>query len=119
MSRPLAGDDEIAKVRAWHEALNHGDGEGLVALCHGDVEVGGPRGSARGSDVLRDWAARAGIRLEPRGWFAGDGKIVVEQIATWSDDGTGRATEPVVVATVFELAAGQVRRIMRCDDLET
>jgi ketosteroid isomerase-like protein len=119
MSRPLTRDDEIALVRAWHEALNRGDIEALTALCHDDVEVGGPRGSARGRDVLRDWAARAGIRLEPRRWFAGDGAIVVEQTATWSDAETGQATAPVVAATLFEVVAGRVRRVVRYDGLDT
>lgn len=50
-------------VVAWHDALNAGDVERLVALSHEDVEMGGPRGPARGQIVLREWVARSGIRL--------------------------------------------------------
>ena len=70
-------------VRAWHKAVNRGDADALVALCDDDIEVGGPRGSARGNAVLRDWLDRAGIQLEPRRWFASPTELVVEQVATW------------------------------------
>ena len=40
--------DRFEVVRAWHEAVNRGDADALVALCDDDIEVGGPRGSARG-----------------------------------------------------------------------
>jgi hypothetical protein len=40
--------DRFEIVRAWHEAVNRGDAEAVVALSHDDIEVGGPRGSALG-----------------------------------------------------------------------
>src|SRR3712207_7719526 len=62
--------DWFETVRAWHEAVNRGDVDALLALSDDEIEIGGPRGSARGSAVLRDWLERAGIRLEPCRWFA-------------------------------------------------
>src|SRR5918995_3226988 len=94
--------DRLETVRAWHEAVNRGDADAAVALSQDDIEVGGPRGSARGSALLRDWLARAGIQLEPRRWFASPSELVVEQIATWrSPDGT--FTDPQTIATLFSV----------------
>lgn len=56
---------EVEAVLVWHEALNAGDAERLVSLSHPEVEVGGPQGSARGRQVLKDWVGRANVRLEP------------------------------------------------------
>ena len=103
-------------MRAWHEAVNRGDADALVALSDDDIEVGGPRGSARGSAVLRDWLGRAGIQLAPRRWFASPAELVVEQVATWRGP-DGAATEPQTVASSFEVEDGRVRRTVRYDSL--
>ena len=108
--------DQFEVVRAWHEAVNRGDADALVALSDDDIEVGGPRGSARGSAVLRDWLGRAGIQLEPRRWFASPSVLVVEQVATWqSQDGT--TTDPATIASSFIVENGLVRRTIRYDSL--
>lgn len=39
----------VGIVEAWQEALNSGAIEGLVTLSHPDIEVGGPRGTGRGT----------------------------------------------------------------------
>jgi hypothetical protein len=109
--------DRLEIVRAWHEAVNRGDADTLVALSDDDIEVGGPRGSARGSAVLRDWLGRAGIRLEPRRWFASPPELVVEQVATWqSPDGT--TTDPETIASSFIVEKGLVRRTVRYGSLD-
>jgi hypothetical protein len=72
--------DARAVVLAWHAALNAGDVEAVIGLSAAEIEVGGPRGTARGVDVVREWVARAGIRLEPgRMYGSGAGPLVVEQ----------------------------------------
>jgi hypothetical protein len=109
--------DRLETVRAWHEAVNRGDADAAVALSHDDIEVGGPRGSARGSALLRDWLARAGIQLEPRRWFASPSELVVEQVATWqSPDGT--VTDPQTIASSFIVENGLVRRTVRYGSLD-
>lgn len=103
-------------VRAWHEAVNRGDADALMVLSDDDIEVGGPRGSAHGSALLRDWLARAGIQLEPRRWFDSSSELVVEQIAIWrSPDGT--FTDPQTIATLFAVESGLVTRSVRFDSL--
>ena len=108
--------DRFEIVRAWHEAVNRGDADAVVALSHDDIEVGGPRGSARGSPLLRDWLARTGIQLEPRRWFTSPTELVVEQIAIWRfPDGT--VTDPQTIASSFAVENGLVTRSVRYDSL--
>jgi hypothetical protein len=108
--------DRFEIVRAWHEAVNRGDADAVVALCDDDVEVGGPRGSARGSAVLRDWLGRAGIRLEPRRWFGSPAGLVVEQVAVWRGP-DGEFTDPAMIASSFTVEEGRVKRTVRYDSL--
>jgi hypothetical protein len=109
---------EVEAVLAWHDALNTGDAERLAALSHPDVGVGGPRGSARGRQALRDWVARANVRLEPLRLFQRDQTVVAEQAATWSDAETGKTIGEATVATAFKLDGGLVAGIFRHDGLE-
>jgi hypothetical protein len=109
--------DRFETVRAWHEVVNRGDAEALVALSHDEIEISGPRGSARGSAVLRDWLKRAGIRLEPRRWFASPTALVVEQVATWRS-ANGAVSDPEIVASSFTVESGRVTRTVRYGSLE-
>ncbi len=123
--------DAAEVVRAWHAALNDGDLEQLVALSTPDVEVGGPRGTGRGADVLRAWFARAGVQIEPRQIFGRDQAMVVAQSATWSAPAAGSAPgaastgadiaagAPQDVASVFVVRDGLVARVVRYADVES
>jgi ketosteroid isomerase-like protein len=102
----------VETVLAWHAAVNAGDVDRVVALCALDVEVGGPRGVGRGTQVLREWVGRAGIRLVVRRVFAGDGVVVVEQAAAW-----GAAGASQVVASLFGVREGKIVRVVRFEDL--
>ena len=104
-------------VRAWHEAVNRGDADALVALSDEDIEIGGPRGSARGRAILRDWLERAGIQLEPRRFFASPADLVVEQVATWRGP-DGAVTVPEIIASSFTVEDGRVMRTVRYGSLE-
>jgi hypothetical protein len=109
---------EAEAVRAWHEALNAGDAERVASLSHPEVEIGGPRGSARGRQVLKDWVGRANVRLEPLRSFQRGGALVVEEAATWRDARSGETIGEATVATVFALDGGLVSGIFRHDGLE-
>jgi hypothetical protein len=101
-------------VRQWHAALNGGDLEALVALSAEDVLVGGPRGSGRGTQLLREWFGRAGVRLVPRATYEDGNTVVVEQLASWAAD-----AEPTVVASVFTVDDdGKVSSVVRYDSLD-
>lgn len=113
------GSRMLAVVAAWHAALNDGDADRVAALAHADVEMAGPKGDAVGTELLRDWATQAGIRLEPRRWFHQGNQVVVEQHAAWRDSTTGVFGPPAIVATVFDVHDGLVHRIARYPDLES
>jgi hypothetical protein len=106
----------IAVLDEWHAALNASDVDRLASLSTSDIEVGGPRGSGRGADLLRDWVARAGITLEPRRVYARDGTLVVEQRAQWRSV-DGQLTPPQTVASVFRVRDGLVAAVLRYDDV--
>ncbi len=110
---------EIYTVKAWHEALNEGDIERVVALSHPDIEVGGPRGTARGIEVLREWAGRAGVQLKPQRICQRGNVVVVEQGAEWRSAQTGQTTDSQTVASVFVVRDGKVASVMRYPDLVT
>ncbi len=110
-------DSEVRLVKTWHEALNAGDVDRLVALTRPNLELGGPRGTARGSQVLREWVERANIRLEPRRIFHQADRVVVEQQAEWRSPETGQTTGSQTVASVFVLRDGCIARLLRYDNL--
>jgi hypothetical protein len=102
----------------WHRAVNSRDLDAVRAVTGRDVEIGGPRGTARGIDVLLDWVCSSGIRLEPTAVYPVDGRrTVVAQDATWP----GRpdhvpGTAPVATAAFFEVRDGRVARVLRFDE---
>jgi SnoaL-like domain len=107
---------EIETVLAWHAALNASDLDGLLGLSTEDVEVGGPRGSGRGGHLLRDWVARAGMRMQPGRLYQRDSAIVVEENAQWQTP-DGQLTEPQGAACVFGIRNGRVASIVRHPDI--
>jgi hypothetical protein len=109
---------DLETVMAWHAAVNAGDTERVVSLSTQDVEVGGPRGSGRGVDLLRGWLGRAGIQLDPRRSFVSEHGVVVEQSVQW-DDADGGLTEPQLVGTVFRLREGKIESVVRYADVRT
>ena len=105
----------LAVVESWQVAVNARDVDQLCALSSSDVEVVGPRGSARGHDVLRQWLGRAGFSAEPLRWFCGaHGMVVVEQRGRWELPET--TTERIITAS-FRVLGGRVVRYQRFDQL--
>lgn len=111
-------DPELRVVEVWHEALNDGEADRLVGLSHPEVEVGGPRGTGRGTQLLRDWVERANIRLEPQRVFHHADTVVVEQWVQWRSNDTGRVIGGQIVGSVFVVRDGRITRVMRYPDLE-
>jgi hypothetical protein len=107
----------VEVVRAWHDAVNAGDVDRLLALSTDDIEVGGPRGAGRGAQLLRDWFGRAGIHLEPRQLFVRGATVVAAQGAMWRDAGSGVIRGEETPASVFVVDAGRVSCVIRYPDL--
>jgi ketosteroid isomerase-like protein len=108
---------ELRVVEAWHEALNGGEIDRLVELSHPEVEIGGPRGTGRGTQLLREWVDRANVSLEPQRIFHHDDTVVVEQWARWHSADPGRVISDQTVGCVFVVRDGRVTRVVRYPDL--
>ena len=85
---------QLGTIGSWHRAVNDGAADLAGAFCTSDVEVGGPRGSGYGRELLVDWVRHAGIRMRPVRWFCGPAGAVVEQDARWVDPATGELGAP-------------------------
>ena len=109
---------EIRIVEAWHEALNGGDTDRLVSLSHKDIEIGGLRGTARGTKVLQEWVDRANISLEPLRVFYQDDTLFVQQAAEWRSAEAEEVIGSQTVASVFVVREDQVTSVSRYDGLD-
>jgi hypothetical protein len=89
----------------------------VLALSAEDVEVGGPRGSGRGHQLVREWLARTGIELKEMSVFGRGETIVVEQRAAWRDADRKVSSEREI-ATVFVIRDGKIARLVRYDSVE-
>lgn len=108
---------EVRLVVAWHEALNDGNIDRLVELSHPEIEVGGPRGTGHGVQLLREWVDRAGIQLDPRRIFHQAETVVVEQEAKWRSTETGQVSGGQILASAFVISEGRISRVTRYPDL--
>jgi ketosteroid isomerase-like protein len=108
--------DPIEIVRAWHDAVNSGDTERFAEFVSDDVEIGGPRGTARGLDMLTDWVERTGITMEPTDWYQRGGTIIVCQRATWPAE-DGAPGVPQEAASAFVVRNGRIESVVRFADL--
>jgi hypothetical protein len=109
---------ELGVVESWLNAINAKDPVRAAALSHDRVEVVGPRG--RGplpASALGDWLARSGFSSRPVRWFCGgDGRVVVELDAQWTDPATGRPQDNLLIGALFGVAGGRVASFERFDD---
>jgi ketosteroid isomerase-like protein len=108
---------ELQVVQNWQEAVNARDAQALMACSDPKIEIVGPRGSAFGHDVLRQWLERAGLTLSPQRNFQHNQTVVVAQHAVW------RSAESEIigeadVASVFRVGDDKVLYYARFDSLE-
>jgi limonene-1,2-epoxide hydrolase len=112
----MAAESPISVVQTWHDALNQRDVERVLSRVTPDVDIAGPRGSARGAEQVRVWVDRAGIRMVPTEWYAGGDQVVVQEETSWTlPDGT--LSEPMLIATVFQVTGDRISRIARYSDI--
>ena len=103
-------------VHAWLAAVNAGDADAALALTSPEVTIIGPRGTARGHQVLRAWLGHAGATFATRATFARGDNVVVAQHGVWRNP-TGAVEGEAEVATRFRMEAGHIGELERYDDL--
>ena len=105
----------VEVVLAWQAAANAKDRPRVLELSHDDIEVGGPRGTSRGHQVLCEWLDRTGIELETQRVFGRGDTLVVEQTAAWTAM-QGTFTR-AFIATIFEVRGDRICKAVRYDSL--
>ena len=108
---------EVQLVDTFHTALNAGNVDALLCLLDEEVEVGGPRGSGRGTPLVKEWVDRANIRLRPRRRFHRGDVVVVEEDAEWRLLDTEESTSRQIVASIFRIKDGRIAAVHRHPDL--
>lgn len=110
MSDPAA----TALVRAFIDAFNQQDLEGLVATLHPDVEIIAARGSRFGSDEAREWATRKPGGLQQcqtiDELIECGGKVLALNRRQWYWDGTEDLAGEDEMAYVFTFRDGLIAR---------
>ncbi len=108
----------INVVRAWEQAVNELAIDRVLELSHPEIEIVGPRGIARGRDVLKDWLSRAGLTLETRRSFTRDEAVVNDQHGVWRDVESGGVVGEAAVASHYKVENGQVTYVARYEVLD-
>jgi len=110
-------------VSRWHDAVNAGDIEAVLALCTTDVTVGGPRGDGAGHELMRAWLQRSGISLKPQEELVEHaGRVVVHEHAQWrttADAPVQAPTDaPADTWVAFEVRDGLISAVRRYETAE-
>ena len=111
-------ENPVEVVQAWVAAANAQGIGRLVALSDPEIEVGGPRGTGRGSQLLRDWMGRAGLTLQTQRTFARGNTVVLEQRGVWRSLETGEITGERILASLFQVVGQRVVKFARYDGLD-
>lgn len=111
-------ENPLAIVLAWQEAANSQNSERLIELSAPDIEIIGPRGSARGHQVLRDWLSRAGLTFTTLRIFGRGNRVVLAQHGVWRSGETGEVMGEQDLASSFQVDSQQVVQIARYDSLD-
>jgi hypothetical protein len=114
----LKKHDTLDVVQTWLNAVNNRDNEGVIRSSDSDIEIGGPRGSGYGHQLLQDWLNHAHVSLESLRTFARDDQVVVAQHAVWRSVETGEVIGEADVASQFRVKGGRVTQYARYDSLD-
>jgi hypothetical protein len=113
---PTAPPSAVRVVAQWLDAVNAQDAGRLLELSAPHIRIVGPRGTAHGADVLRDWLVRARASLTTRSTFAAGARVVVAQHAAWRGP-SGEVLGEAEVASRFVVEGGRVAEYERHDAL--
>ena len=101
----------------WLGAITARDKQALIASSDADIAIHGPRGPARGTDVLERWFETTPLRVTPReAYLEKDGVLVVHDM-DWLD-AEGGVTTSLRNASIFVVRNGLVCDYQRDDEPE-
>lgn len=107
----------LATVQYWQDAVNTKNAERLIELSDSDIEIVGPRGSAYGHQVIRQWLERAVLTLTTLRIFVRGNVIVLAQCGVWRSVESGEVIGEADVASEFKLENQKVAKYARYDTL--
>lgn len=113
----MSPESPLAVVQGWQDAVNARQAERVLALSDPEIEIVGPRGTARGHEVLRQWLDHARVSLRPLRTFARGQVVVVAQHGVWRSPETDEPMGEAEVASVFHVRGGRVTSYARHDAL--
>ncbi len=108
----------FAVAEAWQAAANAQDRVRLLELSEPEIEIVGPRGVARGHEVLGAWLERAGLTTRTKRAFVRGGTVVLAQHGVWHSVDTGDLQGEADLATSFRVVGGRIAHISRHEKLE-
>lgn len=111
-------DSSLSIALAWLDAVNARDTERLLELSDPEIEIVGPRGTARGHQILREWTRHTWLELETLRTFEKGNAVVVRQHTIWRNAETGDVIGERETASQFRIADGRVTFYARRDSLE-
>lgn len=111
MKSPL----EITQL--WVEAANAENADRLLELSDSNIEIVGPRGSAFGHQILREWLERAGLSLTTLQTFTRDNAVVLAQHGVWRSPENGEIIGEANVASEFRVKDQKVVKYARYETL--
>jgi hypothetical protein len=101
----------------WLSAVTARDKERLIALSDAEIGIHGPRGIARGVDVLERWFDTTHLRIVPREAYRDGDRVLVVHDMEWLD-AEGGVSGTLRNASVFTIVDGLVGDYQRDDEPE-
>ena len=113
----MVSASSLSTALAWLDAVTSRDTERVIELSDPEIEIAGPRGIAKGRQVLREWMESVWLELETLRTFAKDDAVVVGQHAVWRDVETGDVIGEREAASQFRVVDGRIAFYARHDAL--
>lgn len=113
----MTTSSSLSCALAWIDAVNQRNVERAIELSDPEIEIVGPRGIARGHQILQAWMAGTRLELETLRTFHREDIVVLWQHGIWQNTTTGEVIGEQDVASHFRAALGRITFYARHDTL--
>lgn len=108
--------DTADVIKKWTDALNSGDVNALVEASESDIAIAGPRGTAKGVEVLREWYAHTHLTFDVEELLVHGKQAISLGIAHWHND-EGSETGSANTAFLMKVSSnGRIAELSRHDE---